>query len=352
MSSNESAYKKEMTQALATLYPHLSTEDIEHLIEKYRDDIFGMTNEAEKLSPLSQQLDRLALERQNRAIEEGLKILKERTLKNTSSASIINVVPIVNLSDFRFFTVRRVDDAGSFHIQLTSEPGKKQYFLACTQLQLETILNIMRRPGLQVRKDIMFSMPDVKTDTEEGVQRQESEDVVIYISDQEVPLHLQEKITNAAGNFMEALGYELEALEEPIFGSFWQKFSFLKKHVTEAKIDDAIEKGKKALELKHVDLPTAEQTLKLAEASKAVMEALKETEEGVVKLGALLIIKKQVDGRPNTLVIELPFHIKQLFDEKPQLLMNIETTWQIVTGDVKEAKQIDDGSIEVGQALQ
>lgn len=167
-------------------------------------------------------------------------------------------------------------------------------------------------------------------------------DITIFISDLIVPVLISEKLTNACGAFIEVFNYELETKDEPIFGSFFNKLSFLKKHSTEQKIDNAIEKGAKALELKHVELPTAEQTQKLAAAAKDIVDTLKEIDEGVVKIGALLTIKKVVNGKTKLLTLELPFHIRKLFEEKPQLLLNLNTTWQIVTGEVVEFKEIND----------
>ena len=92
-------------------------------------------------------------------------------------------------------------------------------------------------------------------------------------------------------------GFEMETEDEPIYHSFWKKQKFIfSKEVSPEEIEKLFKKGKRALELKHVELPTAEQTEKLANAAAKVVESLDKFEEGIVRLGSLLVLKKKIDG--------------------------------------------------------
>jgi len=161
-------------------------------------------------------------------------------------------------------------------------------------------------------------------------------EVEIYIPDKEVSLANAERITNAAGEFMEALGFELETEDEPVFGSFWKRLKFLYKQTIEQETAENIyEQGRKALELKFVELPTAEQTEKLASAAKSITEALKDQEEGAVRLGALLVLKKVVDGKSKVFIFQLSSEIIILLEKQPKLIRSLNTLYEILTGDIK-----------------
>jgi hypothetical protein len=164
-------------------------------------------------------------------------------------------------------------------------------------------------------------------------------EVVIYIPDKEILLTDTEQVTNAAGDFMEALGFELEAEEAPIFGSFFKKVKYIfSKTVGNEDLEMLYRKGKKALELKYVELPTAEQTEKLASAAEKMVNSLEKFEEGVVKLGAVLVIKKKINGESRISVVQLSTEMIILLDKKPQLLQSLNTLYELVTGDVKILK--------------
>ena len=171
------------------------------------------------------------------------------------------------------------------------------------------------------------------------------EQVYIYLPAEEIPLLLTEDLTTACGEFMEALGYELEHENEPIYGSFLQNMWFKIKSGTKATKDEIAEdfgKGKKALELKYVELPTAEQTEKLANSALKIVELLKEQDEGVVRLGALLVLKKSVDGKSKVIIQQLNYDLINILDKSPQLLQNLQTVYELITGDVKVIKDTNE----------
>jgi len=163
-------------------------------------------------------------------------------------------------------------------------------------------------------------------------------EVFIYIPDAQVSLMTAENITNAAGEFMESLGFELETEDQPVFGSFFQKLRFLfSRTIGNEDLETLYAKGKKALDLKYVELPTAEQTEKLAVAAEKLIASLGNVKEGVIRCGALIVLKKQVDGEQKIIVQQLSTELIILLDKKPKLLFNLNTVYEILTGDIKGA---------------
>lgn len=160
--------------------------------------------------------------------------------------------------------------------------------------------------------------------------------VYIYIP-QKVELFQSQEITEVCAEFMEALGFNLEAKADPVFKSFWTKLKFVfKKHITAEELDAIFTKGKKALELKHIDMPTAEQTEKLALASERLVRSLDKFDEGVARCGAIIVLKIKKNGKSNIIIQQLNHDLIKFFDEKPQLLYSIQTTYELITGDVKK----------------
>ncbi|MCS3799373.1 hypothetical protein [Niastella sp. OAS944] len=158
-----------------------------------------------------------------------------------------------------------------------------------------------------LEKGIYFSKSSIET---KGKPQSE---VTIYIV-KKPSLHEQENIVNACGEFMEALGFEMKTQNEPIYNSFWQKIRFVfKKNVTEQDVQNIFDKAKKALELKHIDLPTAEQTEKLANAVDKILNSVNRFDNCTIRLGSLLIVKRMIEGEPMLKVHQLtPDEIKYL----------------------------------------
>jgi hypothetical protein len=171
------------------------------------------------------------------------------------------------------------------------------------------------------------------------------EQVFIYLLGKNIPLFEAEKLTNACCEFMEALGYELEQKDEPVYKSFLQKIWFvLKKGAKSSRkeIVDDFSKGKKALELKYVELPTADQTEKLANSALKIVELLKDQEEGIVRLGALLVLKKMINGESKIIIQQLNFELITILDKNPQLLQNLQSVYNLITNNLKEKERLNE----------
>lgn len=176
-------------------------------------------------------------------------------------------------------------------------------------------------------------------------QQKPQADVIIFVSDHYISLSETESITNACGDFMEALGFELETEDEPVFGSFFKKLKYIfSSTIGDEDLVKLYERGKKALELKHIELPTAEQTEKLATAAEKLVKSLDGVEEGVIRCGGLIVVKKNIDGKSKLIIQQLSTELIILLDKKPQLLFNVNTIYELLTGDVKN--NIDDSDTE------
>ena len=175
------------------------------------------------------------------------------------------------------------------------------------------------------------------------------EPVFIFLPANEISLMETEDLTNSCGQFMEALDYELKTENEPIFGSFIQKLIFKIKagaKFTRTEIQQDFTKGKKALELKYVELPTAEQTEKLANSAAKIVEILDKQDEGIIRLGAIIVLKKQVDGKGKLIIHQLNSDMISILDKQPQLMFNLQTAYELLTGDVKGVKYLDETGTE------
>lgn len=150
-----------------------------------------------------------------------------------------------------------------------------------------------------------------------------------------------EAVTNAAGEFMESLGFEIETEDEPVFGSFFKKIRLVfSRTIMEEDLEKLYTKGKKALELKYVDLPTAEQTEKLATASEKMVKSLEGVNEGIVRLDNLLVLKKVVRSEAQLIIQQIPFEVLTMLEKHPKLLLNLQTMYELLTGNVQPS--IDD----------
>lgn len=166
-------------------------------------------------------------------------------------------------------------------------------------------------------------------------------EVIIYIPDEFVSLNDSEYITNACGEFMEALGFELQTEDEPVFGSFFKKLKFIfSSTIGEEDLINLYERGKKALELKHIELPTADQTEKLATAAEKLVKSLDAVDEGVIRCGGLIVVKKNIDNKPKIIIQQLSTEMILILDKHPKLIFNPTTMYELLTGDVKT--NIDD----------
>lgn len=160
--------------------------------------------------------------------------------------------------------------------------------------------------------------------------------VIVYIKDRERSLLAGEQLVNASGDLMEALGFTIAGWSEPVYGSFFQKMKYVFSNTIGTEdLEKLYFEGKKALELRFVDLPTAEQTEKLAAAAEKLVSTLKDVEEGVVRCGALIVLKGFFNGKPRLIIQQLNTEMILILDRSPNLIYNLNTVYELITGDVR-----------------
>lgn len=219
-------------------------------------------------------------------------------------------------------------NTNTYFLEITTVDGKTQTVkLSETQItdMIDKVNEIRSDVLNQKLKNLSFQNVLVSSSYTKPYFREYNEaEVNIYIKDQ-LSLKEQEDLTNACGEFMEALGYELKAEEEPILNSFWKRLKFvLKRNVTDDDLYRTFRKGKQALELKYVELPTAEQTEKLANAAEKLATTLEKVNEGAILLGNLLAIKKMVDGQPQLIIRQLTSDQVYALSLDPELIKNLD----------------------------
>lgn len=162
-------------------------------------------------------------------------------------------------------------------------------------------------------------------------------DVLISLPQDNLNLFDIERIQNACGDFMEALGYELEIKNEPVFGSFFQKIKFkLKQPKTQAEIDDLYNKGKQALEAKYLNLPTAEATEKIVNSASKIIESLATIDEAAIRLGAIIIVKIKKDGKTIIVSETVSPALASSLDNMPNILSNPHIVYDLLKVDKME----------------
>lgn len=162
--------------------------------------------------------------------------------------------------------------------------------------------------------------------------------MIVALPQKQIPLLVQEAIVNACGDFMEALGYELEVKEEPIYGSFFQIFNFNGKHIIKTEVKELYKKGKLALETQHISVPSAEATSKLAEAASRIITSLDNVEEAALRLGALLVIKVKRDGKVTVSAETISPSLALILDENPSLLKHPSAVMELISGETERQK--------------
>ena len=260
------------------------------------------------------------------------------------------------------FTVTLIEDAQSgifkafISHHLLVEPmiyNIDENFVSDVLLRANPINNA---PSLRLVYDLPVYMDVIKTDKDSNVNRivdniftrsnpvynaldkyhelrkkKQNESVYIALPQKTIDFQTIERIQNACGDIMEVLGYELEQKEEPVLGSFYQRIKFfLSSDKTKAELNEGYVKTKTALEIKYLNLPNAEATEKLANASANLILALQNVDDATLRMGSLLAVKQTKDGKSNVIIETLSPELVLLFDSNPQLLNNPSTIYSML----------------------
>ncbi len=140
-----------------------------------------------------------------------------------------------------------------------------------------------------------------------------------------INVELQQRFIVEVIRFMEALGFSLKSENEPIFESWLKRLRFLSsKALTLEDVDRLFEKGKQALELKHVDAPIADNTLKLTEAATNLLNLMKETDSSFLRLGGLVGYRDSLDTAGRINIIQLTSDQVKMLDRSSTVFKTIQ----------------------------
>jgi hypothetical protein len=173
-------------------------------------------------------------------------------------------------------------------------------------------------------------------------------ELIIAIPDSVVDLQTQEKITNAAGDLMEAMGFELEAQEEPIHGSFFSRSKWKRiKQIFTEEATEVYEKAKVALEVQQINMPQAEVTHKLATAAASLLEATKDVKQIVVRCEGLLLVKAVINGETVVVIETVSPKLAAALNAIPTMIQDPATMFHVLSAEKAKNKLIEESGTEV-----
>jgi hypothetical protein len=129
------------------------------------------------------------------------------------------------------------------------------------------------------------------------------------------------QLQSAIDNLMEICEFNLKEEFAPILGSWWQTLIFWSKNeTTQTIVNRLFQTLKEVFVARSIGIPSAEETVKLAEAVDQVLKSLEPFESGVIRFGKLLVIKGTLKGKPVLRVETVSSSLAQKLAENPQLI--------------------------------
>jgi len=160
--------------------------------------------------------------------------------------------------------------------------------------------------------------------------------VSINISDSSLSDIIIDEILQSIDDFMNSLGFELEGKNEPIFGSYYQDVSYKSK---EDRNDNGVNQQFQETtdEINQVisNQGLLESTERLTETTIKLINSLDKINEGVIRLGIILIVKVQVNGRSVLIVESMTPEIEKLFAFNSSLIRNPIEVYKLLTNSNK-----------------
>lgn len=258
-------------------------------------------------------------------------------LTSAEQAELIGDLLTNKVSNFDFGTL--ADDS-------SDDYGLGKNFHFQSMVKKYSLLRSRHRKDVQNRKDIQNKIKEVKDRLlDEGAEEVQ---VFIALPQREIELLDRETIQNTTGDFMEAMGFELKTEDEPVYGSFFQNLWFKRsKKLVGQELGEVYGKGKQALEAQYLNVPTAEASEKLANAAANLIKALESIDEGVLRMGSLIVVKIEREGKSLILAETVSHKLMCVFEDNSNILSNPAAVYELIKGDKKMDDQIDTGDASV-----
>ncbi len=142
----------------------------------------------------------------------------------------------------------------------------------------------------------------------------------VSIADKEILLLVQEHILNAAGQLMEAMGYELEAEEEPKYGSFFQQLRYkLSELITPEDVSKLAEEAKEGLRAQ-INKTPIQATATLTSATAELITSLEKVDNAAIRLGTLIVVKTTIDGVTKVRIEDISITLAHKLRDEPTFL--------------------------------
>jgi len=137
----------------------------------------------------------------------------------------------------------------------------------------------------------------------------------IYISDPVPSSEMLSVIKDSLSKFVHSLGFDLNDDLPDETGSWFKKFFFKTKDaLTQDEVLERVKDAEEALKIKHLKKPQAEANKAQAEATSALIQALKDTPAACVQVGSLLLVKAPNNKGDSGIFVRTltPFELKEL----------------------------------------
>ncbi|MEQ8525664.1 polymer-forming cytoskeletal protein [Gracilimonas sp.] len=128
-----------------------------------------------------------------------------------------------------------------------------------------------------------------------------------------------EELKAACESFMNELGFELEIFDEPVFDSFYQKLTYVRKSTdSEEDIQKLYQKGKESLETALLNKGNTEGSSQLQQAADALVHLFKQFDEFAVVLGNIVLVQHIEDDVQSIAVEILPEQLETDLRKNPE----------------------------------
>ncbi len=169
--------------------------------------------------------------------------------------------------------------------------------------------------------DLSEAILSDNVETTERSERYEIE-VEIALPQEDINYIDLEQLQMAVDHLMEVCEFELKGELDPIRGSWWQKLIFWSKDKTTPTVVNRIFLTlKEVLVARSIGIPSAEEATKLAEAVDKMIKSLEPFENGVIRLGKLLVINGTLRGKSVLRVETISRSLEQKLADNPQLIL-------------------------------
>jgi hypothetical protein len=132
-----------------------------------------------------------------------------------------------------------------------------------------------------------------------------------------------QSLMNALKTLCRAMGFDELIEAPPQSGSWFQDIRVrARKALTQPEVQDSLEKARRALELKHIDLVQSEIDRNTSEAAANLMKCLEAVPHAIMSMGSLYGVKITTDGVPKVAILTLNQDQIQFVRQHPELQLD------------------------------